>query len=149
MAVWRFSILCDIYIPLSYNTGIHADFFDKDHRKWMTIDGDIIIIYKGYSWNGCSPKRCIFGKWIGTPDWKETRLASLVHDALCQFFSCNHFLMTKRDVDLIFYHIMNMSNFKLRDIYYGAVNKFGEYSKNDDEYSNEINYETTVCAGIS
>lgn len=149
MAKWRFKFSRDYALFLTFNTGIHAEFYDKNEKHWMTIDGNIIIIKAGYAWNGCSPKRCLFGQWVGTPDYKQTILASGIHDALCQFFNCEHFLLDKYTVDLIFYHIMKRKEFHLTDIYYGAVNKFGNYTKEDGEYSKEINYEQVVCAGVS
>lgn len=129
----------DTTVILANGTGIHAEFKDANGRTWMIIDGNKIIVKRGYAWNGCSPKWVMFGRWCGTPDYPETILASMVHDALVQFFLTNHNPYSKVEVDLIFYHLMMHKNFKFANQYHYAVQKFGNYTKKNGEYSIPLN----------
>lgn len=62
-------------------------------NEWITIEFGAIRIEKGYAWDGCSPSYRLPGDvWIGVWDgpvsadgWPVSWLASLVHDALCQY----------------------------------------------------------------
>ena len=88
-----------------------------------------LLIYPGYAWNGCSPKRYIgwppIGMWIGTPDFEATIKASLGHDVLFQFSALLRYEM--RVVNNQFLHWMEDDGLEpdLRDIYHGAVEKWG------------------------
>lgn len=134
-SLWRFTTLTDNMVELERDSGIHAEFYDAKGKLWMVIDGKFITVKAGYAWNGCSPKRCVLGIWIGTPDTAKNTLASLIHDALCQFFSTVHFPFNKFEVDLIFHAIMEASGFLLADTYYYAVSTCGYYCTKHGEYS--------------
>ena len=126
---WRFVTNRRIRIHLKGITECSIYFHDRDGKVWMTIDRFGILIEEGYAWNGCSPKRWVwpFG-WCGTPDFKSTILASLVHDALYQFACTEHFPLHRSEVDAIFYHIIVMSGDEdIGSIYHGAVRKFGSW----------------------
>lgn len=88
-----------------------------------------LLIYPSYAWNGCSPKRYVgwppFGMWIGTPDFEATIAASLGHDVLFQFSALLRYEM--RVVNTQFFHWMDDDGLEpdLRDIYHGAVQKWG------------------------
>ncbi len=137
-AVWRFRNNFDAKIILSFNTGIYCDFYDKVGNNWISIYGCEIIVRAGYAWNGCSPKKFILGRWIGTPDTQTNIIASLFHDALVQFINVPEFTLSKEQVDLIFYHIMEKRGFLLACQYYCAVVRFGKYEKTDGEYAKEV-----------
>lgn len=91
-----------------------------------------ITVMKGYSWNGCSPKFCLFDLNIGTPDGvvhkctgrPKTYYASLVHDALYQFLreKCP---VSRRQADAFFLQLMKDDDFCLRHIYWLGVRLFG------------------------
>ena len=99
-------------------------------NAWCSIDNGTIVIYEGYAWDGCSPKKDVLGLFtIGTPDGRLqegkpiTYYASLVHDALCQF---------RQDIDIskaqtveIFRDMLNEAGFGLANIYAYAVDKRG------------------------
>lgn len=97
-------------------------FNDQDGTKRMVITRYSITIFKGYAWDGCSPKWRLFNKWIGTPDFPETILASLIHDALRQFESTEYFPFSRDYQDDIFFYILKESNFKWASVYLMGVN---------------------------
>lgn len=127
---WRYTTLRGVRVPIKGITDKAIYFHDSAGKIWMRIDRFGIYIEEGYSWNGCSPKRWIwpFG-WCGTPDFKSTILASLVHDVLYQFACTEHFPLHRSDVDAIFYSIICMSgDEQIAGIYHGAVKKFASWS---------------------
>lgn len=99
-------------------------------REWMRIDQYGIRIAEGYAWNGCTPKygARILG-WVGTPDFEDTILASLIHDALYQFHGTKHFPFSRAQCDEIFRQIVELSGSpKIASLYHWAVRKFGRWS---------------------
>ena len=98
-------------------------------------------VYAGYAWNGCSPKRYVgwppIGAWVGTPDFKETILASLGHDVLFQFSALLEYRFS--EVNAFFFNWMEIEGLdeSLVDIYHGAVQKFGKsfWGKKDETLS--------------
>jgi hypothetical protein len=131
-------------VELKKHTKVYASFFDAKRREWLRIEDNILIVFHEYAWNGCSPKRCVFGKWIGTPDTRNNTLASGIHDALCQFINTVDFPFTKEEVDLIFYEILLMSGFLMAHQYYWAVKKYGCYDKRNGEYSELIDGDNII-----
>jgi len=91
-----------------------------------------MTVMRGYSWNGCSPKFCLFDILIGTPDGvvhlgtgrPKAYYASLVHDALYQFLPLSAPL-TRADADRVFLRLLAESNFVPRRLYWLAVRLFG------------------------
>lgn len=127
---WRFTTLRGTRLNLRGITERTIYFHDRNGKVWGRIDRFGIYVEEGYSWNGCSPKRWIwpFG-WVGTPDFKSTILASLIHDILYQFACTEHFPLHRSEVDAIFYHIIAMSGDEdIAGIYHGAVKKFASWS---------------------
>ncbi len=66
-------------------------FKDKTGVVRLVLEkGGRFTVMRGYAWNGCSPKYCLFDILLGTPDGvvdsrtgrPKTFYASLVHDAL-------------------------------------------------------------------
>ena len=97
------------------------------HNEWVHIESNHMTITQKYSWDGCSPKKEIFKRWIvGTWDGpinpktgKEwCYYASLVHDALCQFKIGSRFV-----ADRIFRHLLE--GFIFKEAYYLAVRTYG------------------------
>ena len=108
-------------------------FFDASRRVRLIIEADgRITVPRGYSWNGCSPKVCVWDLLIGTPDGvvhartgrPKTYFASMVHDALYQFLRANSPL-TRRQADRCFLQLMAASEFSPRYVYWVAVRAFG------------------------
>jgi len=91
-----------------------------------------MTVMRGYSWNGCSPKFCLFDILIGTPDGvvylgtgrPKAYYASLVHDALYQFLPLTAPL-TRADADRVFLRLLTASKFAPRRLYWLAVRLFG------------------------
>lgn len=104
------------------------------YGKWGYIYDGRIVIYTGYSWDGCSIKLFKLGKYyIGTPDgWFDglkyrkdwTKEASLVHDFLYQFHE--DILITRLTADNCFRYLLKKVKFPLWKLYYNAVRKFGK-----------------------
>lgn len=90
-----------------------------------------IIVEQYYTWDGCSPKWKIFGKWRGTYDGRirkglpKTYFASLVHDVLYQNLEHKNNPFTRKDIDKIFLHLLRVNDFRASYLYYGAVRCFG------------------------
>jgi hypothetical protein len=127
---WRYVTTATVDLRL-YGLGtMHppCELYANGKKIARILDG-WLSIFEGYAWNGCSPKRYIgwhpFGKWIGTPDFPETRLASLGHDVLFQFSALLKYEMTT--VNSQFWHWMDDNGLDedLRDVYHGAVAKWG------------------------
>jgi len=111
------------------------DFAFKDKagivRLVLLRDGKVTV-NKGYAWDGCSPKICIFDVLIGTPDGAvdsrtrkpKTYYASLVHDALYQFLP-DGVPLTRKQADGCFLRLMTETGFAPRHLYHLAVRIFG------------------------
>jgi len=101
-------------------------------RLIVTTDGSITVT-KGYAWDGCTPKLCVFDIQVGVPDGvvdfrtrkPKTYYASLVHDALYQFVP-DGLPLTRAQADRCFLRLMAESGFAPRWIYYVAVRLFGD-----------------------
>jgi hypothetical protein len=91
-----------------------------------------ITVTRGYSWNGCSPKVCVFDLLLGTPDGvvhartgrPKTYFASMVHDALYQFLKADS-PISRQQADDCFLRLMADSDFSPRYLYWAAVRIFG------------------------
>ena len=91
-------------------------------NEFIEVTENKLIIFKGYAWDGCSPKRKIFGILVGTWDGRFDKntgkqkcyYSSLVHDALCQFKIGN-----RKTIDDIF--LWMMTGFIFKRIYYNSV----------------------------
>jgi len=108
-------------------------FLDSSGRIRLILEkGGHITVLRGYAWNGCSPKVCVFDLLIGTPDGvvhmatgrPKTYYASMVHDALYQFVTENS-PVSRRQADEAFLKLMLESEFLLRWVYWAAVRAFG------------------------
>lgn len=94
--------------------------------------GGRITVTRGYAWNGCSPKLCLFDILVGTPDGvvhagtgrPKTYYASLVHDALYQFMRVDA-PVRRAEADGCFLRLMAASEFLPRRIYWAAVRVAG------------------------
>ena len=104
--------------------GTH-DFADEYGKVWLSLRRKALIVHEGYAWNGCSPKWGMFGKWIGTPDFAGTVMASGVHDSLCQFSHCRCMPLERGDIDEVFGAVMRLHGFRAWWLYYGAVAALG------------------------
>lgn len=108
-------------------------FRDKSgHVRLIIEDNGHITITRGYTWNGCSPKFCIFDFLVGTPDGvvhvatekPKTYYASLVHDALYQFLP-DGLPLKRRHADRFFVVLLAESDFAPRWLYWCVVFAIG------------------------
>ncbi len=123
--------------PYSWDSGmpIESDrfFFDRKGRLRLVIEeSGRITVTAGYSWNGCSPKFCLFDILLGTPDGvvhahtgrPKTYYASMIHDALYQFLPAD-LPYAASQADGIFLRLMEESEFGPRRLYWLAVRALG------------------------
>ena len=99
----------------------------------------MLIIQKGYSWNGCSPKFALYDMIFGTPEGavspltnkQKTYYASLIHDAFYQIsesiFDIKEHKRERKMADRVFLDILRWERFKPRQIYYLVVRVFGYF----------------------
>ncbi len=85
----------------------------REHEnEWFRLskDGAVVVKgthYKGYAWDGCSPKFKIkdwyFGTWEGVLNFdtgqNKTYYASLIHDAFYQFAKEVRSFVKRKEVD--------------------------------------------------
>jgi hypothetical protein len=121
----------------TWDSGHHVPkdlvFRDKDGAVRVVVEtSGRITVMRGYAWNGCSPKVCLFDILIGTPDGvvyartgkPKTYYASLVHDALYQFLLLDDSIK-RRHADGFFLRLLGESAFAPRHLYWLAVRAFG------------------------
>jgi hypothetical protein len=100
-------------------------------RLILRTDGTITVT-RGYAWDGCTPKFCLFDLSVGVPDGvvhartgkPKTYYASLIHDALYQFLP-DDLPLTRRQADDCFLRLLARDDFAPRYIYYAAVRLLG------------------------
>lgn len=121
----------------SWDSGqpVPQDLFFRDKtgviRLIVEKDGRITVT-EGYTWNGCSPKFCLFDILVGTPEGvvsaatgrPKTYYASLVHDALYQFLP-DGLPLKRGDADRFFLKLMAASEFAPKWIYWLVVRLAG------------------------
>lgn len=118
-----------------YQSSIKGREFENDWFK-LTSDGAIIVKgthYKGYAWDGCSPKLKIKDVYVGTLEAvlnldtgkSKTYYASLIHDVFYQFSKDIKSFIRRKEVDAEFYSILKTDKFVFAGFYYRAVRLFG------------------------
>lgn len=131
MAVYVYCIKEDC----RYQSGIKGRVFENEWFK-LSKDGEVLIKgthYKGYAWDGCSPKGKIRDLYVGTPEavlnWEtgqsKTYYASLVHDVFYQFSKDVRRFINRKEVDREFRAILKRDNFSFAWFYYFVVRCFG------------------------
>lgn len=100
-------------------------------NEWGNIRNGVLTIYKGYAWDGCTPKISIsktmaIGVWdgpLGEDGKPMCYYPTLVHDFFCQFK--NTIPITKDTTIQIFKTMMKDSGFIFYPLYVFAVKIFG------------------------
>lgn len=127
---YRFRTLKPVQFPVTGSVARPISFRDHTGKEWMRITSRFITIAADYAWNGNSPKSgfVIGGRdvWFGTPDFKPTIPASLLHDALFQFSAVELFPFSLTDCNNAYYDICRAKNFKLSAQYIAALNLFSK-----------------------
>jgi len=126
---------------------------ESDGAVMFEVYGQDCTIHPGYSFDGCTPKFRIFGKWVGTWDGHEVWFfngelylgdpvdridgfkklpqlyyASGGHDCLTQFKPLG---ITRKQADAQFYVDMVKVKWKYREVYYRAVRAWSKISGAD------------------
>lgn len=122
---YRFVLIEDLVVKVGPVTGGGTHSFYDDDREWLRVRGEKLTIRAGYAWNGCSPKKHVAGRWVGTPDFAGSIMASCIHDALYQFLHLPCFPFKRSECDGIFRAVMKLKGFRLGFVYHGAVAVFG------------------------
>jgi hypothetical protein len=107
-------------------------------NEWfcLTQDGAVLVYgthYKGYAWDGCSPKIKIKDVYWGTPEGvlnfntgeSKTYFASLIHDVFYQFSKDVRPFISRKEVDKEFYSILKRDGFVFARFYYYVVRLLG------------------------
>jgi len=132
-AKWVFTLAEDFEWKSGRQVNEDMAFFDKTGVRRMEIESDgTIRVIRGYSWDGCTPKFCLFDILIGVPDGAvdtttkrpKAYYASLVHDALYQFLKDGS-PYSRSQADRFFLRLMGETGFAPRYVYFLAVRLFG------------------------
>ena len=110
---YKYVLTSDFEVYVQWELGNH-DFRDAKGRVWLSTRGKLIIVRKGYAWDGASM----------APDFPDVALASCIHDALIQASQTPCFPLSKRQIDKVFLDEMPR-RFKFRGVYFAAVRTFG------------------------
>lgn len=107
-------------------------------NEWFRLSADGMVLikgrnYKGYAWDGCSPKLKIKDVYIGIMEGvlnfdtgqSKTYYGSLVHDVFYQFSKELKPFIRRKEVDREFYAILRRDNFGFAFLYYFAVRLLG------------------------
>lgn len=131
MGVYLYCIKYDY----KHQTAIRGRSFENE---WFKIEPDGMITikgthFKGYAWDGCSPKIKIKDLYFGTKEavlnydtgFSKTYYASLVHDVFYQFSKDLKEFIKRIEVDKEFYSVLKRDGFCFAKLYYRAVRCFG------------------------
>lgn len=110
---WDYVLTSDLPVITPWELGNH-DFRDEFGNVWLQTRGKLLVVKKGYAWDGAS---C-------APDFADVLPASCAHDALIQFRDVVCFPLSKAQIDKVFRDLMPR-RFLARWIYWGAVRAFG------------------------
>lgn len=118
-----------------YQSSIKGRAFENE---WFKLDKEGIVMvkgthYKGYAWDGCSPKFKIKDVYIGTLEavlnfdtgQSKTYYASLIHDVFYQFSKNVSPFIKRKEIDSEFYAILIKDGFRFAKLYYLAVRLLG------------------------
>lgn len=131
MGVYLYCIKYDYqYQTLIKNRTFENEWFRLNADGMVTIKGSH---YKGYAWDGCSPKIKFKDLYFGTKEavlnyetgFSKTYYASLVHDVFYQFSKDLKHFIKRIGADKEFYNILKRDGFCFAKLYYRAVRCFG------------------------
>jgi len=103
------------------------------NNEWCSIENGLMTVFEGYSWDGCSPKWRMFGRWVGAWDGRQRRglRGSVFHDPIYQFMediarqnnvSADRIRLIADEVAL---QVWRKDKFQMRRAYYPIVRMVG------------------------
>ena len=118
-----------------YQSSIAGGEFENEWFK-LSKDGAMIVrgtYYKGYAWDGCSPKFKIkdwyFGTWEAILNFdtgqSKTYYASLIHDVFYKFAKYIRSFVKRKEANREFYNILKRDGMRCAKVYYLGVRLFG------------------------
>ena len=113
---------------LAEDEKVFVDIFVDCHNDYISLDKGILIIKRGYAWDGSSIPLKSFYKWILDSD-KYCKEASLVHDAGCQLMREGLMPKTLKDkIDRAYQQrcIQGGMGKRQAGLRYWAISKFGK-----------------------
>lgn len=138
--LYKYTLEHDILeFHLPHYSGHKYKIYSKSNNKLLAeiSPEGVLHVYKGYSWDGCTPKwkvgDKVVGVWDGVekyyPSYNETcqqlKYPSMIHDILCQIYYSHHGhpFYTRKDIDIIFYNEMvgHGVSVYLAEVYYLGV----------------------------
>lgn len=135
----------DVIFDTSIDFGELRYLKDDSGKIWASVKGNVLIVERGYSWDGCTPKYKIklFGRTFifGISDggvirhkrkyfneWAPLRkYASLKHDVLCQFLDQLRDVMHPDEAHLEFRNDLRKLNDPWANTYYNFVKLYWDY----------------------
>jgi hypothetical protein len=126
-----YSINILAHLPASFTTPCAFEDSSGKRRLELYPDGTLKIL-ASYAWDGCTPKVGVWDILLGTPDGipnihtrkPKAYYASLVHDTLYQFLPVG-LPIARKEVDKIFFELLERDDFAPRWVYYAAVRLLG------------------------
>ncbi len=117
---YRFCLTADLAVDLGL--GLNGNHVLRDgETDWAILRGDILTIFEGYAFDGCSPAWQIFGRWFGTPTPRKAVAAAAVHDCLRGYLGLDCLHYTRKDTDDVFWNMLKAEGFPMGGVYHGAV----------------------------
>jgi hypothetical protein len=113
-------------VEIKFDVPVRDCDFIHNGKLLASFRSNVLRIFPGYAWDGCSPKRRFLRLAFGTPDPPCSRLASKVHDLLYQFLLTEGFPFTRKQCDDCFFCIMRLSGFRFGGLYHYFVKTFGD-----------------------
>lgn len=96
-------------------------FANLDGNKFMTMDGDILTLHKGFRWDLCSPSFRFRNWWLGTPSGPREAPGSAIHDATRRVMRLGCVPFDRKDTDDFFWDALGLSGSRVKRTYHFVV----------------------------
>ena len=117
-------LTADLVLDLQKGYQGYHEFASLEDGTFATLENDIFTLFKGMTWDLCSPSIVVKGKRFGTPSGYAEAFGSAVHDSSRRIMrlSCSPF--KRKDTDDFFWDALGLMNSKLQKPYHWAVKSF-------------------------
>jgi hypothetical protein len=118
----RFVSYGDLKIDLGMGLYGYHEFYDGETLEGV-LDDDTVTIFSGFRSDGCSPAwRIPFtNQWVGTFTPYAALPGCFAHDFLSKYRAPKCTGLSRKMTDDVFWNLLHLEGFGLRDIYHGAV----------------------------